>query len=186
MIENFFTFFICTFFPLCAFSQSATVYGKITNESNERLGSVSIKYSGSAQVQLSDKEGNYALNIPSDIDITITFSSVGYENYSKKVNLKTGQQYPLYVVLISQTYLIDSITIEDHELRDQPSMVKIDPNQFDALPSASGGVEAILKVLGASSNNELSSQYSVRGGNDFYYSWCMGLIIFSWLRNSFI
>jgi hypothetical protein len=44
-------------------------------------------------------------------------------------------------------------------------MIRIDPKLFDALPSASGGVEAILKVLGASSNNELSSQYSVRGGN---------------------
>lgn len=40
------------------------------------------------------------------------------------------------------------------------------PHNFDAIPNIEGGIEGILKTFaGVSSNNELSSQYSVRGGN---------------------
>ena len=43
---------------------------------------------------------------------------------------------------------------------------KIDPKTLEKLPTTSGGIEGIIKLLpGISSNNELSSQYSVRGGN---------------------
>lgn len=151
--------------PGVSFSQNATVYGNVRNEANQTLPSVSIKVSSGGGVRFTDQAGNYECTVAADKEVTLTFSSVGYENFERKVNLKMGQRFPLYVVLIQQTYIIDSITIEDKELRDQPSMVRIDPKLFDALPTTSGGVEAILKVLGASSNNELSSQYSVRGGN---------------------
>jgi hypothetical protein len=149
-----------------SYSQTATVYGNVRNEANQALEAVSIKFSGSGGgMRFSDAAGNFEYSIPADKEITISFSSLGYENFERRVNLKAGQRFPLYVVLVQQTYVIDSVTIEDKELRDQPSMVRIDPKSFEALPSASGGVEAMLRVLGASSNNELSSQYSVRGGN---------------------
>ncbi len=151
---------------LLGYAQTATVYGNVRNEANQPLEAVSIKFSGSGGgVRLSDAAGNFEYAIPADKEVIINFSSLGYEDFERKVNLKAGQRFPLYVVLVQQTYVIDSITIEDKELRDQPSMVRIDPKSFEALPSASGGVEAMLRVLGASSNNELSSQYSVRGGN---------------------
>lgn len=157
---------LACFFPLKLGAQNAAVYGNIRNEINSPLPSVSIRISSEeGQVKFSDADGNYEIPIPTDKEITLTFSSVGYENFSKKINLKPGQRYPLYVIMISQTYVIDSITIEDKEIRDQASMIKIDPKKFEALPSTTGGVEAMLKVLGAASNNELSSQYSVRGGN---------------------
>jgi hypothetical protein len=165
MLRNLLIVFIAGLLPQYVFSQTASVYGNIRNESNQLLTSVSIKLSSGGKFQLSDQQGNYDIAIPAGEDIVITFSYIGYEDYVRQLNLKTGQRLPLYIVMVTRQYEIDSITIEDRELRDQPSMVKIDPKQFEALPSASGGVEAILKVLGASSNNELSSQYSVRGGN---------------------
>lgn len=165
MIKNLLAFLLAFIVPVVACAQTATIYGNVRNEANQTLPSVSIKISSGGGVRFTDKAGNYEFPVAADKEVTLTFSSVGYENFERKVNLKMGQRFPLYVVLIQQTYVIDSITIEDKELRDQPSMVRIDPKLFDALPSTSGGVEAILKVLGASSNNELSSQYSVRGGN---------------------
>ncbi len=165
MIRNLLAFWLAAIVPGVSFAQNATVYGNVRNEANQTLPSVSIKISSGGGVRFTDQAGNYECSVAADKEVTLTFSSVGYENFERKVNLKMGQRFPLYVVLIQQTYIIDSITIEDKELRDQPSMVRIDPKLFDALPTTSGGVEAILKVLGASSNNELSSQYSVRGGN---------------------
>lgn len=165
MTRKLLAFLLLGFVPFVSFAQTATVYGNVRNEINQPLKSVSIKLSSGGALKLTNAAGDFEVTIPADKDVTISFTSVGYENFERKVNLKLGQRYPLYVVMTQQTYEIDSITIQDKELRDQPSMVRIDPKLFEALPSTSGGVEAILKVLGASSNNELSSQYSVRGGN---------------------
>jgi len=44
--------------------------------------------------------------------------------------------------------------------------IRIDPLVFNQLPSPTGNIEDIIKTqIGVSSNNELSSGYSVRGGN---------------------
>ena len=152
-------------FSIDVFSQTASVYGNIRDEVGQPLGSVSIKIFPGGKGTISDQEGNFDVEVPIDKKVTLSFSHIGYEDFQKEITLKPGQRFPLYVVMNSRPYVIDSITIEDRDVRDQPSMVKIDPKKFEALPSASGGVEAILKVMGAQSNNEMSSQYSVRGGN---------------------
>ncbi|MBA3648818.1 MAG: TonB-dependent receptor [Chitinophagales bacterium] len=151
--------------PLCTYCQIATLYGNIRDEVNMPLKSVSIKLSSTGNIFLSNETGDYEIEIPSDKNVTVTFSFVGFENYEKLVHLNPGQRYPLYVIMVSKPIIINDVTVQNQEIRDQAGMVKIDPKNFAALPSASGGVEAILKVLGAQSNNELSSQYSVRGGN---------------------
>jgi hypothetical protein len=47
-----------------------------------------------------------------------------------------------------------------------PFMAEINPRDFQLAVSSSGGLESLLKTLGGvTSNNEMSSQYSVRGGN---------------------
>ena len=53
------------------------------------------------------------------------------------------------------------------EQRRSGNVTRIDPKFIDVLPdAATGAVEALIKTLpGVSSNNELSSQYTVRGGN---------------------
>ena len=152
-------------FTTVAFAQTATVYGNIRDEVSSPLSAVTIKISVGDKGTFSDEQGNFEITVPSDKQVTIKFSHIGYEDFQKTVSLKPGQRFPLYVVLESKPYVIDSITVENSDVRDQAGMVKINPKNFDALPSASGGVEAMLKVMGASSNNELSSQYSVRGGN---------------------
>ena len=45
--------------------------------------------------------------------------------------------------------------------------IKIDPKAVEEIPNPSGNFETILKTIGSGvvSNNELSSEYSVRGGN---------------------
>ena len=48
----------------------------------------------------------------------------------------------------------------------QAGIIPIDAKIATQLPSPAGGIESLVKMqLGVSSSNELSSQYSVRGGN---------------------
>jgi hypothetical protein len=61
--------------------------------------------------------------------------------------------------------LTEFIVTEERE-REKVSMQVIDPKTAATLPNASGSFETILKTLpGVSSNNEMSAQYNVRGGN---------------------
>ncbi|MGB1248806.1 MAG: TonB-dependent receptor plug domain-containing protein, partial [Chitinophagales bacterium] len=51
--------------------------------------------------------------------------------------------------------------------REEVSTVKVSVVEAEAIPNPSGGIESVLmaQVLGMNSNNELSSAYSIRGGN---------------------
>ncbi|NOR88091.1 MAG: TonB-dependent receptor plug domain-containing protein, partial [Bacteroidales bacterium] len=57
------------------------------------------------------------------------------------------------------------VIVEDKEVR-KSTLTRINPQSALVIPTVSGGIEALVKTMpGVSSNNELSSQYSVRGGN---------------------
>jgi hypothetical protein len=50
--------------------------------------------------------------------------------------------------------------------RQRSTMVQIETSSLKLTPDAAGGIESLVKMqIGASSTNELSSQYSVRGGS---------------------
>ncbi len=55
--------------------------------------------------------------------------------------------------------------VEDEQIR-STNLIRIDPKIAFSIPTSSDKIPTLLKTLpGVSSNNELSSQYSVRGGN---------------------
>ena len=69
-------------------------------------------------------------------------------------------------MLQSEVSEINEVTVKSDRINSDVTMMRIPIKDINLLPSASGSFEAILKTMpGVSSNNELSSQYSVRGGN---------------------
>ncbi len=61
---------------------------------------------------------------------------------------------------------LSQVDVKVHR-REEDNFTKIDPNLSANLPDATGGsIESLVKTqMGVTSNNELSSQYRVRGGN---------------------
>ena len=79
--------------------------------------------------------------------------------------LKKGQQYILNIVLKESNTMLNSIIVKDQKSR-KSNLSRIKTKHVEVIPGSSGGIESVLKTLpGVSSANELSSQYSVRGGN---------------------
>lgn len=116
-----------------------------------------------------DASGNYELVARTAHNtVTLFFRHPGYRPYSITLNLVKGQ---LAYKVDAKLEAIHSVTTEvevlsDERLRDLPSMTEIKPRDVKNLPSAFGDFNMILATLpGVVSNNELSSQYSVRGGN---------------------
>ncbi len=161
-------FFFLSIFIVCSgalFSQTATVKGKVMDTLSRPLENVLVSFVGSAKAEYSDAKGNFTLVIPSEKNITVVVRYIGYKEYRKIVYLKSGEFFELDIFL-SKTDggKLDTAIIYGDARIFEPAP-PISPRIFDHLPSPSGDITAILRFAGASSNNELSTQYTVRGGN---------------------
>ncbi len=143
-----------------------TISGTIKDDKNKIVTAVNISILNQSKGTTSDENGNYFLSVPANRSIIITYSFIGYKIEKIRLPaLKKGQNYRLDIELKSSTTLLEDIIVTDKQSRKE-SFNKIKPRHVSIIPGSTGGVEAILKTLpGVSSANELSAQYSVRGGN---------------------
>jgi len=142
--------------------------GKVYNEINEPLEMVNVSVPGSTLGTATATDGSFTLQVPQRNDFVVMFSILGYSR--KEIRVRPAEHVnpksiDLQVTLFRSIANIEGIVIKAD--RDPGSnLVRIDPKIVEFLPSASGSFEAILRHMpGVSSNNELTSQYSVRGGN---------------------
>ncbi len=152
------------FFGFTIYSQTATVQGIVLDEAKVPVPGVNVT-SQNAGTQ-TNSNGVYFLEIPANKDVKISISHIGFKDYIFTINLKNGQQYELNPILKTDVQQISEVVITGRERKVVEGITTIDPETIRVTPSANPGVESLLKTLpGVSSNNELSTQYSVRGGN---------------------
>ncbi|MFI5220172.1 MAG: carboxypeptidase-like regulatory domain-containing protein [Bacteroidia bacterium] len=145
--------------------KTATVYGTITGINGVALFGVNISEVGETKGAVTDEKGKFSLIVPAEKEITIAFSHVGYTVEKITLTLSENQQYEFNKKLTSLSQQIPEVEITDQKER-QTNLIRIDPKSISQIPTVSGNFEDVLKTLpGVISNNELSSQYSVRGGN---------------------
>ncbi len=145
-------------------AQNATIKGVVLDENNTPVQGANITYNSFGTQ--SDKNGVYQLSIPANQDIEINISHVGLKNLQFTINLQENQEYELNPVLKTDIEQISTVVISGREKKVVEGITTLDPETIRSTPSANAGVEGLLKSLpGVSSNNELSTQYSVRGGN---------------------
>jgi hypothetical protein len=143
----------------------ATLYGKVTDEHNHPIEMANVVVVDLLVGQTTNARGAYELSVFSDTTLVVNFSYIGFESKQVKVRLKKGENRKLDVVLKSTATDLPDVVISDRAV-DASSLTRLDAKQATLLPSVGGGVETLIKTLpGVVSNNELSSQYRVRGGN---------------------
>ena len=59
---------------------------------------------------------------------------------------------------------LKEVVVTDEKERKEAGLVKINPKDAINIPTPTGGIESLIKIF-VGSNNELTSQYTVRGGN---------------------
>ena len=141
------------------------ISGLITDQDNEPLEFVSVKVAGKALGTTSGLDGKYSLTVPESDTIRVVFSCIGYEESSRRIIDATGE-ITLNVKMTPASYTLVGIEVTDYQ-KQLGGMQKLDSDGFKLAPDVSGGsVEALLTTMaGVNSNNEMSSQYSVRGGS---------------------
>jgi hypothetical protein len=156
-----FTIYITLFFAsLSSFAQQALVTGKVYGENNEAIPYAKIFHIDGTQKKaaLSDSEGKYRLQVPAEKEITIYFESYFFKSKTFTLTLNANETKELNVQLIS-------LAVEKIEKRDEINILEL-PVLNAKIPSPTGNFEDLLKTqAGVSSSSELSSGYSVRGGN---------------------
>ena len=146
-----------------AFAQTARVKGIILDESNKPVANVRI-VSGN-QTATSNENGFYQIQVPANEEVTIVFTHDILKKVSFPVKLRPNEDYE-YNFFMTDAEQLGGVTITKDKRKRVEGIIDIAPEVIRKIPGANAGVENIIKTLpGASSNNELSTAYSVRGGN---------------------
>lgn len=151
-------------FPLLAFSQRmSTVKGKIVNKFNDPIEGVSIQYLNKGTT--TDANGTYEFKIPIRKTVKVVFSHVSYKTIAKKFTTRGVRTIRFSPSLTIKTEELEEIIIKNRK-KDAQGITKIDTKKVETIVGPNAGVEAVLMTLpGVNNNNELSTQYNVRGGN---------------------
>ncbi len=120
---------------------------------------VVIKNSANETLAETDNNGNFT--------IPLTPIIFGYRGTQRIFGYRLPKDWPSQIERIiyegtGMDYL-PQINIQSRE-EYTPFLEEIRPRDLRTNPTT-GGIESIIKTLGANSNSELTSQYSVRGGN---------------------
>jgi hypothetical protein len=145
--------------------QLANIIGKVTDENGLALTSASVGLQERPIGVVTNDDGTFTLKIPANEPVTVVVSYLGFQSFTKSIKLVEGLTYTLDVQLIPEVKQLQDVEVFGVSQREN-TLVPINIRSIDQLPNTSGNIETILKTFpGVASGNELSSQYSVRGGS---------------------
>jgi hypothetical protein len=148
-----------------SYAQTATVAGTVKDERGRTLEAITVAIENSNIGTLTDEKGNYHLQVPADSTLNIVFSSANHEIVNQYIKLVTGSTKILNIKLTKKSHELKEV-VKKADRREEAGNVKLDISKSKYLPTVGFGseIEGLIKTY-VGSNNELTSQYSVRGGN---------------------
>ncbi len=150
--------------PFLGFSQSATIKGIILDDAQLPIFNVNVRVGESGTT--SNENGFYEIKIPIDTEVTVEFTHISHKRVLVKFNLKNGQEVEFNPVMDLNIEQIATVIINSNTRQAVDGVTTITPELLRTIKGAQPGIENILKTLpGVNISNELSTQYSVRGGN---------------------
>lgn len=158
-------FFTFIFISISINAQKVKVYGVISDQNGNKIPGITVRVDSSNILTNTDPQGYYELKLTANSTYKIIFSSLYFNDDTTTITVgSSGMNYDFILttgdININQIYVIANNVNET-------GFERISAKNLTVLPDISGnGVETLIKTgMGVSSNNELSAQYNVRGGN---------------------
>ena len=148
-----------------AFAQNPTakVAGIVLDENNKPIEGVNISYQ--TKTSTTDANGFYEIIVPANQKVVLVFTHTSLTTSTTTLELKPNEKREFHVMMNSNAEQLGEVIVKGSKKRVE-GIVTISPATIRKNPSANAGIESVLKTFaGVNSNNELSTQYSVRGGN---------------------
>ncbi len=142
----------------------AFVSGKVLDENEKPLSNVSVVILGQQKGIVTSDSGTFRLKVTADRAFAIVFSYTGFRSQQKNFLLNENEEETIVIRLEREGKVLEEVIVTDQRDRREAGLIKPNPKSVINLPSPVMGVESMIKVF-VGSNNELTSQYSVRGGN---------------------
>lgn len=153
---------------LCMFgyAQKRTAYvsGTLVDDTGSPLANVSVVVLGKSTGMVTSDSGYFRIKVPADRSFALIFSHTGYAEMQKNFLLNENEEEKITLRMESTGKTLEAVVVIDERERKEAGLTKINPKNALVLPSTVGGIEGLIKIL-VGSNNELTSQYNVRGGN---------------------
>src|SRR6187401_974753 len=157
----------CCLWPATSiFAQKKPAYvsGKVLDENENPLSNVSVVILGQQKGIVTSDSGTFRLKVTADRAFAIVFSYTGFKSQQKNFLLNENEEETIVIRLEKEGKTLEEVIVTDQRDRREAGQIKPNPKSVINLPSPVMGVESMIKVF-VGSNNELTSQYSVRGGN---------------------
>ena len=145
-------------------AENVKISGKVIDNEDKPIEFGTVRVAGTALGTNTNLKGDYSLTIAQKDTIEMVFSCVGFKTVKHKLVNPKGD-----LTLNVRLYPMD-VDLKEFEVigfrNNINGMQSFDTESFKLSPDVSGGsVEAMITTMpGVNSNNEMSSQYSVRGG----------------------
>lgn len=159
-------FLVCFLAVLPGFSQKKLAYlsGKVLDENENPLPNVSVVLLGQQKGILTTDSGTFRLKVTADRAFALVFSYTGYKTEQKNFLLSENENEQVVLRMERTSATLQEVRVTDQRERTEAGLIRPNPKSVINLPAPVMGVESLIKIF-VGSNNELTSQYSVRGGN---------------------
>ena len=145
--------------------KTAVLSGTVTSDAGEILFPASLGIEGTPYGTVSNEQGLFSLSVPANENLKLVVYFLGFETYTVELLLEEGENKILDIELTPETKVLEDVEVYGINQREN-TLIPINIKSIDQLPNSSGNIETVIKTLpGVTSGNELSSQYSVRGGS---------------------
>lgn len=148
-------------------AQTGVVRGSVADSSGKKVDLVTIVVEEDQKyTTTTDRRGNFELKVPAGKSITLVFSSLNIYPARRKVELSDGETLTIRQTVSEKINAIPDAVIKGERYdREGAGTVEVKSQTFLAAPNESFEANLAFQGLGVAKNNELSSGYSVRGGN---------------------
>jgi hypothetical protein len=159
--------YLLLFLSVIGYGQNTAILkGNVYDKNNYPISNAFIKIKETGATAYSVMNGSYAIPIPANqaFTVQVSYTKSVVEHNIGKVN--AGQVFRLDITL-DHTTIIGGAVVTGEKIREYPSVIKIEPKKLERFANT-GGFETNLKLTAiglSTAGGELSSGYSVRGGN---------------------
>ncbi|MCH5237940.1 MAG: carboxypeptidase-like regulatory domain-containing protein [Muribaculaceae bacterium] len=146
-------------------AENVKISGRVRDNQDKPVEFATVRIAGTSIGTNTDLQGDYSLTVAQKDTIDIIFSCIGFKTVNHKLIEPKGN-LTLNVRLYPDDVVLDEVEVTGFR-NNINGMQSFDTEAFKLSPDVSGGsVEAMLTTMpGVNSSNEMSSQYSVRGGS---------------------
>ena len=146
-------------------ADNVKISGKVIDNEDKPIEFATVRISGTAIGTNTDLQGLYELKVAEKDTIEVVFTCVGFKEHHRKL-LNPKGEVTLNVRMELDSYTIGEVEVTEFR-RSSDGMQSFGTDVLKTSPDVSGGsVEAMISTMaGVNSSNEMSSQYSVRGGS---------------------